>query len=172
MDSLLLVPEEATPTPREVVELPEGTRQFEANGHQYTFREGDPSITRYRVLQRLQFEFGLNLSLTNFVKFQADQTAALNSQDLVTAAGLLFELRKGTIDLSQGRLIGLEICALFFNRAGEDPVAYDHQLMLDKLADWEAAGLGPSFFFNWATVLVPEFRTLYAALSQAISGPQ
>lgn len=161
----------AAPEELQVRLLPADCMQFTTARYTYTATDTLCPM-RYKALQKLQLEFGFDASFKGLMKYHAEMREALKSKDNYEASVLHYNFGKGVANVNEGRNSGMEICALFFNREGENQRTYDHELQLDKVADWEAEGLDVGFFFQRAADLVSGFREAFSALTQTLlEGP-
>lgn len=143
---------------------------FEAGGITYTATES-LSIARYKVFQKRQVEFGFNGTFSGIAKELDAAWAALEANKLGTAAKTLGNLMDGVTYAGHNRIVGVEVCALFFNAPGENAGAYVHADMLAKMQAWEDAGLDVGFFFQQTARRVPGFYERFTQSSPAASAP-
>lgn len=149
----------------EIIRLAPDCMSFSTGRYTYTATDTLCPM-RYKAMQKLQIEFGADSTFKGVVEFGQAMREAMRVKDDYAQAVLHNNFMKGIANAAEGRNNGMLICALFFNLPGENQRAYNHELMLAKVRDWELSGIDQQFFFQRAADLVPAFAQNWNALSQ------
>ncbi|MCC3159678.1 hypothetical protein LJ737_20725 [Hymenobacter sp. 15J16-1T3B] len=138
-------------------QLAPDAREFTANGNTYRLNEL-LTLRRHQEFQKLQVYL---MAGTDYRLWHAQIGKAymcLNQRESkIVDAGIILDNLLTAIPQQldgAGRNLHAELCALFFNRDGEDASQYNEELMHAKVADWEAAGIPAPFFARRAYDLV------------------
>lgn len=127
------------------------TKEFMANGRKYVV---SPSVTplRFKEYEKLVPAFSFGLSWQNVYSQVLKAFELLNKQQFANAAVVMHNIANGikTIDDPNRIHPALEMCALVINREDEDLRTYNRDLMLEKIADWQAEGYDMQGFFHFA----------------------
>ncbi len=155
MDELTQAPKIVSPDPT--------ANSFEAGGVVYTATD-DISIPRYRILQKWEVEFGFDGSFLGQWEASTAIKEAIDQRKSISEIAYINESkRRGITKIDRNEIYELQVCALWFNAPDEDPTVYNHNVIVDKMQRWEAAGLGMIFFFAKAAASVRGFRQAWLA---------
>lgn len=154
--------------------LPEGTKEFIANGRQYRVYH-TVSFDRYEAYELLQVEVGLARTYPQFMAelreaYDLCNEVATGKKVFADLAVLLRDMIVGTTLVSERQMHPiLRMCALFINRDGEDVRYIDEAVIESKVNDWKAEGIDMGFFFAFALRSIPGFIEAYKAVSRDTS---
>ena len=145
--------------------------RFMANGHEYILHKS-LSINRFKEFQKKKIEVSLNLRLTEAKREFIKIFNYLNEQKLADASVIAHNMANGIEMLEKlNQDPVLLICALFFNRKGEDVRKVDNTLMNEKINDWAEEGYDINDFFYLANTLSGNFIPDFDEDSQPTSNP-
>lgn len=133
----------------------QGATSFEANGKTYR-KASSIAFARFPWLRKLQVDFSYGHSAEEL--FNGDKKAfeLLNAGKNAEAAVALHYNMQGYADIANERhSIASQLMALFWNHDNEDTRYMSDELMAEKMADWEMAGLDLQFVFQQALSAVP-----------------
>lgn len=154
--------------------LPEGTKEFIANGRQYRVFH-TVSFDRYEAYELLQVEVGLARTYPQFMAelreaYDLCNEVATGKKVFADLAVLLRDMIVGTTLVSERQTHPiLRMCALFINRDGEDVRYIDEAVIESKINDWKVEGIDMTFFFAFALRSIPGFIEAYKAVSRDTS---
>lgn len=145
-----------------LIELPQYTKEFEANGTRYRVVE-NVGLWRFLLLEQFGIEFTFTGGIPQIFK-QAQATREAMQKVLWVDAALANEqILNGLARIDEKQSYALQVCSLFINRDGEDLRKWSQELADDKISDWNEAGIDAGFFLIFAARSVPGFIAVYGA---------
>ncbi|MGI4735044.1 MAG: hypothetical protein ACRYG7_07690 [Janthinobacterium lividum] len=158
-----LAPLEAT---KQLVLPPISADSFEIDGIVYSASE-DISIKRYKVLQKLELQFGFDSSFRGLLQAHHDVRAAINDRKGISEIAYINEgVLRGFENINRQEVFQLHVVALWYNAPFENILEYNHEAMVAKMNRWEAGGLGMGFLFAKAAACVRGFRDAWQRLAE------
>lgn len=142
--------------------------EFKTEKHHYVITDS-LSIARYKVYQKYNIEAAFHMDFMTMFNKLEELYGLVNEMRFADAAVLINNMRLGVAKLDDAEVFAFKYCTLFINRVDEDPKVYNHSLMKDKIADWEAEGIDSSFFIVLSSRLIQGFLQVYRELSLKIS---
>ena len=151
------------------VKVPENATSFEANGR--TYRKSDSlSMRRYLWYQRISAELAIGLGVHDMVSKARTAFDLINKLKFAEASVSLHELIAGYADINEDRYpAAMRMTLLFWNHEGENVADMSEELMAEKIADMEEAGIAAGFFFVQALTSVHGLVSAYAERSRTSS---
>lgn len=143
-----------------LIELPQQTREFEANGHRYRVTE-NVGLWRFLLLEQFGIEFTLTGGIPQIFQNALDTRNALNKVQWVDAALANERIVAGLGRVDEKQSYALQVCTLFINRENEDLRKWSQEAADDKISDWNDAGIDAGFFLIFAARSVPGFIAAY-----------
>lgn len=142
-----------------VKELPKGFTEFEANGRKYVLSTMI-SAERFKEYEKLVPKLTFGLSFQEIYAQLGKLFAHLNKQNFADASVLCHNIMGGIKKIDDENRVhpALEMAALVINREDEDTRYYDHNLMLEKIQDWQEEGYDMMGFFRFALNITEGFR--------------
>lgn len=154
-------------------ELPPDTTQFEANGVIYTLDE-NMTLARYRLFERYRMEVGFGVTVGSMfndinavLQFleRGFQGELVVGQAMNKLHNLLFGMKNGDEKYPPA----VWMCSLFFNAPGEDVRQFDEQVMIEKIKNWEEAGIPARFFIYKACSMIADYSRIYEETTRLFS---
>lgn len=149
-------------------EIDPAAGEFMANGHRYTICQTF-TIERYAIYQKLEIELGYGMSFKGVFDRVGQALADLNKLKLVDAIVKLTDLQRGMAIIEEKEPHVLRVCALVFNREGEDVRFINDDMITEKIKDWKAEGLDMQGFFTYALHTLNGFKERYQNTTRIIS---
>lgn len=139
---------------------------FEVDGVVYSASE-DISIKRYKILQKLELQFGFDASFKSLLQAHYDIRNAINERKGISEISYINEgVLRGFENVNRQEVFQLHVMALWYNAPDEDILTYNHEAILAKMNRWEAAGLSMGFLFAKAAACVRGFREAWQRLAE------
>ena len=136
-------------------------KSFMANGRKYIVMDRI-SIVRFKQYEKLVPQLTMGITFNEMFASLKKAYGFLNSKDPKPLdAGIILHNIMNSITASNDEKRfspALMMAALIINREDEDPGKYDEQLMLDKIADWQAEGYDMLDFFELSLNAIQGFR--------------
>ena len=121
------------------------------------------SFARYRVLQKLNLEFGYNATFNGIFERVKEAMEKMNEVRFVDTAVILHNILVGIKNLDEKEDVSLRLCTLFINEENEDVSVYDEKVMESKIECWSKE-LDVYPFFQLAASVVPHWTSAYNQL--------
>jgi hypothetical protein len=139
---------------------------FTVDGITYT-RQDEISVSKAKVLQRLQLELAYDTSLAGIISTADKGWAALNAGRIGDGIYEFGRLRESlnAVGNGEGRRSDINIVGLFYTYPGE-PLHYDHALFMEKIRRWEGR-VASGFFEVAAFALLTSTSRLYPSAPEA-----
>lgn len=136
-------------------------REFMANGRKYIIME-KISIERFKQYEKLVPQLTMGITFNEMFASLRKAFGLLNNPTPkpLDAGIIIHNLMSGISASNDEKRFSpaLMMAALIINREDEDPGKYDEQLMLDKIADWQAEGYDMLDFFELSLNAIQGFR--------------
>lgn len=153
----------------EVKSIEKGKKEFVANGHKYIVMD-KISIARFKEYEKLVPQLTMGIGFSEMFTSLGKAFALLNSPapKPLDAGIIIHNLMEGIKGAgSENRAHpGLMMAALVINREGEDATKYDKNLMLEKIADWQAEGFDMLDFFELSLTSIQGFKETLVKYTQ------
>jgi hypothetical protein len=151
---------------QQLVIPPIAADSFEIDGITYTASE-DISIKRYKILQKLELQFGFDTSFRGLLQAHHDIRGAINDRKGISEIAYINEgVLRGFENINRLEVFQLHVVSLWYNAPGENILEYNHDAIVAKMNRWEAGGLGMGFLFAKAAACVQGFRDAWQRLMQ------
>lgn len=141
---------------------------FQANGKTY-YIEGAITIERYAQYMIYEKELAFPTNLKGVFDKLNTLYDMLNKQKFADCAVLVDNLRTGIVKVEEKEPVAAKICALFINYEGEDRSHFSEDMVVKKIADWNAEGIDFKSFFLLASNFVTGYTEIYNSVSRIIS---
>lgn len=145
------------------------TREFTANGRQYTIRTAEEGVGIMRHTKMMQMGAVLGMAATFAQLHDNIRRAEECFNSLVTAKPrmqelgvLLNNMRRGVLETSRERYsYAFHYCTFFITWEGEDLTAYNEEEQQTKIDDWNAEGINEQDFLALGLSMVAGFISVY-----------
>lgn len=155
----------------DIVNLPDNTTHFVANGKRY-YVERDVTrlpLFRFQEYERKRIEWAFSADFSFIQGKHREAMKHCTPQGYQMAFTILFNLDLGALDIQAKKTLELMICTLFIAREGEDLTTWDNNLAFDKINDWHKEKLAVGFFLKFAVNTVGSLTNVLEQLFQEFS---
>lgn len=151
----------------ELKQLTPDTTSFECQGKKFKI-DKTLSFNRFEKLKEFSLEFGYSADIKTIMLGLRKSWDFVNASKFGDAAVQIHNLMTSVVNLEQKNDVSFRIAALFINEETEDTTVYDEALIKEKISLW-GKEYDSSFFFLFATALVPTFIPVYKFVTREFS---
>lgn len=151
----------------ELKQLAPDTTSFECQGRKFKI-DKTLSFNRFEKLKEFSLEFGYSADIKTIMMGLRKAWDFVNASKFADTAVQLHNLMTSVVNLEQKNDVSFRIAALFINEEDEDTTEYNEALIKEKISLW-GKEYDSSFFFLFATALVPTFIPVYKFVTREFS---